>query len=324
MVATIAFGMGIDKPDVRFVVHMNAPKNIEAYYQETGRAGRDGLPSEALMIYGLDDAAQQRGWIENSDAPDAQKRIEHQKLNSLLGLCEAASCRRQILLSYFGDVGEPCGNCDNCDSPPAMFDATVAAQKALSVVFRTGQRFGVGYLISVLLGKSDARMEKFGHDQQSTFGIGEEFNKAQWQNIFRQLVALNLLKVDVIGHGGLSITEQGGVFLREKQELKLREMSKRVAEKESRSGRKSSASSSLQNDADKDLFDNLREARAALAKKANVPAYVIFHDKTLVEIAQAKPQNLDEMLEISGIGQAKLDKYGAAFLNVIHDYAQAA
>ncbi len=321
MVATIAFGMGIDKPDVRFVVHMNSPKNIEAYYQETGRAGRDGLPAEAMMIYGLDDAAKQRGWIENSDAPDTQKRIEHQKLNSLLGLCEAASCRRQILLSYFGDASQPCGNCDNCDTPPAMFDATVAAQKALSVVFRTGQRFGVGYLISVLLGKSDARMEKFGHDQQSTFGIGEEFNKSQWQNIFRQLVALNLLKVDVTGHGGISITEQGGTFLREKESLNLREMSKEVTEKKSRTR---TAPATLKSDADQELFDSLKTARAALAKKANVPAYVIFHDKTLVEIAKNKPQNLDEMLEVSGIGQAKLEKYGAAFLSVIHDYAQAA
>ena len=222
MVATIAFGMGIDKPDVRFVAHMNIPKNIEAYYQETGRAGRDGLPANALMLYGMPDAALQRNFIDESDAPETQKRIEHQKLNALLGLCEAASCRRKIVLEYFGDQSEPCGNCDTCLSPPVTFDGTVAAQKALSCSYRTGQRFGVGYLIDVLLGKSDERMVRFGHDKISTFGIGGEYSKSEWQSVFRQLVALHLLTSDGSDFGGLKLTEKGHGFLKQRENLQLR------------------------------------------------------------------------------------------------------
>ncbi len=323
MVATIAFGMGIDKPDVRFVVHMNIPKNIEAYYQETGRAGRDGLPANAYMTYGMDDAAMQRGWIDNSEAADNQKRIEHQKLGALLGLCEAASCRRQILLSYFGDSAEPCGNCDCCDDAPETFDGTIAAQKALSAVHRTGSRFGVGYLTQVLLGISDERMERFGHDQQSTFGIGTEYSKQDWQNIFRQLVAQHLLAVDIAGHGGLSITENGRRFLQEKAELRLRKLPvKRTSSRNSNRAARSAPSD--MDAASRVLFDRLRETRANLAKENNVPAYVIFHDKTLREMAAEKPASLDAMLTISGVGEAKLKRYGQALLDVIHAHEAAA
>ena len=323
IVATIAFGMGIDKPDVRFVVHMNIPKNIEAYYQETGRAGRDGLPSDAFMIYGMEDAVMQRGWIENSGAPDTQKRIEHTKLNSLLGLCEAACCRRQILLEYFGDSCAPCGNCDTCHTKPETFDATIAVQKALSCVHRTGERFGVNYLINVLLGKSDERMQSFGHDQQSTYGIGTEYNKTEWQGIFRQLVAQSLLAVDVTGHGGLSIAPKGRRFLKEKASIDLRTQSKRATTERLRK-ENSKNKTTLTKPDDIALFEALKTSRQALASAQNVPPFVIFHDKTLTELATQKPQTLTDMLSISGIGEVKLKRYGQAMLDVILGHVQAA
>ena len=317
MIATIAFGMGIDKPDVRFVAHLNIPKNIEAYYQETGRAGRDGLPAHAIMFYGMQDAAMQRNFIEESGAPDTQKRIEHQKLNALLGLCEAASCRRKIILDYFGDSSLPCQNCDTCLSPPVTFDGTVAAQKALSCSYRTGQRFGVGYLIEVLLGNEDERMKRFGHDQISTFGIGREFEKKEWQSIFRQLVALNLLAVDNSEYGGVKITLQGQAFLKHKETLRLRKWSRPAKIK---SGSLSRAPLNFDSEDDEKLFDALRVARLELAREQNVPPYVIFHDKTLREIALQKPVSRPAFSVISGVGQSKLERYGDAFLEVIRSH----
>ncbi len=314
MVATIAFGMGIDKPDVRFVAHMTIPKNIEAYYQETGRAGRDGLPANAMMFYGMSDAAMQRSFIETGGAPDNQKRIEHQKLGALLGLCEAARCRRQVMLDYFGDTSAPCNYCDTCQNPPERFDGTIAAQKAISCVWRTGQRFGVTYLIDILLGIKNARVEGFGHDKVSTFGIGGEYSKNDWQSIFRQLVAQNLLSADISEHGGLSITPQGQAFLENREALWLRKPAAPARKAVRQAGSKPAVD--LQ-DIDQALFNALKARRVELARAQNVPPYVIFHDKTLREMAIHKPGTTEALLRISGVGEMKMQRYGRQFLEVI-------
>ncbi|WP_349361143.1 DNA helicase RecQ [Stappia sp.] len=318
MVATIAFGMGIDKPDVRFVAHLDLPGSIEAFYQETGRAGRDGLPSDTLMLYGSDDIALRSRFIEESDAPDPRKRMERQKLDALLGLAETAGCRRQALLSYFGDSCAPCGNCDTCEDPPELFDGTIAAQKALSCIYRTGERFGQAYVVDVLLGVENERIVQFGHDRVSTFGIGTEHDKSTWRAILRQLIALRFVNVDLAGHGGLSIAPAGRDFLREKPTLMLRVPPPPRARR--RSGAASVARAAI-SEADLALFEALRQTRMELARAQNVPPYVIFHDKTLVELATAKPASVTEMAGVPGVGKAKLERYGPAFLSVIAEHA---
>jgi ATP-dependent DNA helicase RecQ len=314
MVATIAFGMGIDKPDVRFVAHVDLPGSIEAYYQETGRAGRDGLPADTLMLYGHDDIALRSRFIEESEAPDTRKRMERQKLDALLGLAETAGCRRQALLSYFGDHREPCGNCDTCAEPPKLFDGTVAAQKVLSCIYRTGERFGQAYIVDVLLGVENQRIADLGHDRISTFGIGKEHDARTWRAILRQLIAQRLISVDLAGHGGLSISEAGREFLRDKTTLMLRVPTAPRAERVKTSRRQTTQAL---READRALFQALREKRLEIARVQNVPPYVIFHDKTLVELATARPRSRAEMTAVPGIGETKMDRYGPAFLSVI-------
>jgi ATP-dependent DNA helicase RecQ len=313
MVATIAFGMGIDKPNVRFVAHLDLPKSLEAYYQETGRAGRDGLPADAWMVYGMQDVARLRQMVEGSEAPEGQKRLEHRKLDALLGYCETTRCRRQVLLDYFSDACEPCGNCDTCLEPVESFDGSVAAQKALSCVYRTGQRFGAAHLIDVLMGNATERITALGHDKLSTWGIGRDFGKEEWRSIFRQLVAAGLLKVDIAGHGGLALTEACRAVLRGEQSISLRRdvVGKKPA------GRGSRARPPLAADADEALFQALRTLRLSLAREQGVPPYVIFHDSTLLDMARDRPTSLEELGGFSGVGRAKLEKYGEAFLEVI-------
>ena len=317
IVATIAFGMGIDKPDVRFVAHLNLPKSLEAYYQETGRAGRDGLPADAWMSYGLQDVITLRQMQAGSTAPEHIKRIEHHKLDAMLGLCELTSCRRQALLRYFGDeLREPCGNCDTCLEPPQTWDASLAAQKALSCVYRTGQRFGVSYLVDVLMGKQDDRIERFGHHQISTFGIGSELSQSAWRDLYRQLIAHGLLSVDLQGHGALQLSEASRPVLRGEQPLHLRKISPKPARaKDSRTRSKQHLSSG-----DGKLWQALRDCRQRLASEQGIPAYMIFHDATLAEMIAQRPANLVEMAAISGVGQRKLDAYGEAFLDVLQQY----
>jgi len=313
MVATIAFGMGIDKPDVRFVLHRDLPSSIEAYYQETGRAGRDGLPAEALMLYGAEDIVLRRRFIDGSEAPDERKRMEGRKLDALLGFAESSRCRRQVLLRYFGDDSDACGNCDVCLDPPQTFDGAITAQKLLSCIYRTGERFGQAHVISVLLGESDERITTLGHDKLSVFGIGPEHNRNAWRSILRQLVVHGLIGVDVAGYGGLYISAEGRQFLREKPPLRLRVL------KISKAERKAPRAAGPALDAhDRELFDRLRERRMELAKAQNVPPYVIFHDKTLMEMAARSPRSLAELAAIPGTGQVKLARYGEAFLAVIN------
>jgi ATP-dependent DNA helicase RecQ len=319
MVATVAFGMGIDKPDVRFVVHVDLPGSIEAYYQETGRAGRDGLPSDTLMLYGSEDIALRSRFIEESDAPDQRRRMERQKLDSLLGLAETAGCRRQALLSYFGDHCEPCGNCDTCARPPQLFDGTVAAQKALSCIYRTGERFGQAYVVDVLLGAENERIAQFGHDSISTFGIGAEHDNRTWRAILRQLIALRLVDVDLAGHGGLSIAPAGRDFLRDKPRLMLRVPAAPRARRQKVGA--GAVQSGAVKDADRTLFQALRQKRTEIARTQNLPPYVIFHDRTLIELAAARPASRVEMADVPGIGETKLDRYGPAFLAVIAEHA---
>jgi ATP-dependent DNA helicase RecQ len=318
MVATVAFGMGIDKPNVRFVAHLDLPKSMEGYYQETGRAGRDGLPADAWMTYGLGDVVSLRQMLDSGDAPEERKRVERQKLDALLGFCESTACRHQTLLRYFGEEHPGnCSQCDNCLQPVATWDATQAAQMALSCVYRTGQRFGVVHLIDVLLGKNTEKIQQFNHQTLSTFGVGQELAQTQWSSVFRQLVAGGFLESDSQLYGGLKLTETARPVLRGEQEIWLRrdaEISHRKTSKIERASRVKEAYAGANDDP---LWLVLKAKRMELAKEQGVPPYVIFHDSTLLEILNQKPQTLDEMGRISGIGQAKLARYGDAFLQEI-------
>lgn len=320
IVATIAFGMGIDKPDVRFVAHLNLPKSLEAYYQETGRAGRDNLPANAWMVYGLQDVITLKKMQANSNAPDDIKRIENHKLDAMLGLCELTSCRRQALLRYFGDeLDEPCGNCDTCLEPPETWDATAAAQKALSCVHRTGNRFGVSYLVDVLLGKDNIRIRNFGHDKVSTYGIGDELNQSEWRNLYRQLIARGLLAVDIEGHGGLHLIEDSRPVLRGEQPLFLRKFSRKAKAKKRNRQNNTRANRFAHSENDK-LWQALRHRRQQLADEQGVPAYMILHDATLSEMMENQPETLAQLSNISGVGERKLTDYGEAFLEVLNEY----
>ena len=317
MTATIAFGMGIDKSNVRFVAHLDLPKSIEGYYQETGRAGRDGLPANAWMAYGLQDVITLRRMLAESNANDIQKRIELNRLDAMLALCEQVHCRRQALLGYFGDsLAQPCGNCDTCLQPVATWDGTLAAQQALSCIHRTGQRFGVAYLIDVLLGKANERITRFGHHLQTTFGIGKPLDEQQWHSVFRQLVARGLVVVDFESFGALRLAETCRPILRGEQKLMLRKDLRVEKEK----GGKSAKAIPKNKTANSLLWDALRNKRRELAEQQDVPPYVIFHDTSLMAMMETKPTTLAQMAVLTGVGKQKLERYGEQFLSVIRDF----
>ena len=325
VVATIAFGMGIDKPDVRFVAHVDLPKSLEGYYQETGRAGRDGEPAVAWMAYGLADVVQQRSFIMSSDGSAEHKRVDQMKLDAMLGYAEASTCRRRLLLAYFDEESGDCGNCDTCLSPPELWDATVPAQKVLSAVVRTGQRFGAGHVIDVLLGKKSPKVESWHHDELPTFGVGADLPEREWRGIIRQLVARSVLSPDPARMGALTITEVARPILDGSERVELRKISAAPAKvkRERAGGVARTDAGAGASDADRALFEVLRTERRAIADAESVPAYVVLPDRTLWELATVRPRTPDELLAVNGIGPVKVEKYGEAFLALLAAHAES-